>query len=58
MTKLAGPAYASWIDPQNGKTQAIKGSPLPNQGSKRFAPPGKNSFGDHDWILVLETQKP
>ncbi|MBD3266225.1 DUF4038 domain-containing protein [bacterium] len=55
MTKLAGPAHASWIDPQNGQPQSIEGSPFPNKGTHRFTPPGKNSHGDKDWLLVLET---
>ncbi|MBD3378820.1 DUF4038 domain-containing protein [candidate division KSB1 bacterium] len=54
MTKLAGPAHGVWIDPQNGESRPIKNSPLSNQNSHRFSPPGRNSFGDKDWILVLK----
>lgn len=57
MTKLRGSAYGLWIDPQNGRSQSIKNSPFPNEGTRRFSPPGKNSFGDKDWVLVLETNK-
>ena len=54
MSKLAGPAYASWYDPTNATFTAIPGSPLANTGTRNFAPPGNNSAGDGDWVLVLE----
>ncbi len=43
---------ASWFDPRTGETAAI--GAVPNQGTKRFAPPGTPGRGD-DWVLVLET---
>ena len=52
MSRLAGPAYASWYDPANGTFTAIPGSPLANTGTRAFRPPGSNSDGD--WVLVLE----
>lgn len=55
MTRLAGPARAVWIDPQSAAEKIIDGSPLPNRGARKFKPPGSNSFGDEDWVLVLET---
>jgi hypothetical protein len=27
---------------------------MANAGSRQFAPPGRNSTGDSDWVLVLE----
>ena len=54
MSRLAGPAYASWYDPANGTFTAIPGSPLANTGARTFTPPGSNSDGDGDWVLVLE----
>ena len=54
MSKLAGPAYASWYDPTNGTFTAIPGSPLANTGTQNFTPSGNNSAGDGDWVLVLE----
>src|SRR5262249_29482374 len=54
MSRLAGPAYASWYDPANGTFTAIPGSPLANTGTRTFTPPGSNSDGDGDWVLVLE----
>ncbi len=57
MTRLAGPAMGKWIDPQSAAATLIAGSPLPNNGSRVFAPLGVNSFGDNDWILVLETKQ-
>jgi hypothetical protein len=54
MSKLAGPMLASWYDPTNGTSDAISGSPFANRGKMRFIPPGNNSAGDGDWILLLE----
>ena len=54
MSRLAAPAYASWYDPANGTFTAIPGSPLVNTGTRTLAPPGSNSAGDGDWVLVLE----
>jgi chitodextrinase len=54
MSKLGGPAVASWYDPSNGASYAIPGSPFQNFGRLRFTPPGSNADGDGDWVLVLE----
>jgi len=32
----------------------VSGSPFANTGSRQFNPPGKNSAGDGDWVLVIE----
>ncbi len=54
MSKLSGPATASWIDPTNAaKTDA--GANLPNSGTKDFAPPSANAGGDSDFVLILTT---
>jgi hypothetical protein len=55
MTKLSGPATARWFDPANGKFAAITGSPFANTGTQTFTPQGKNSDGDPDWVLVIES---
>jgi hypothetical protein len=54
MTKLSGPVEARWYDPTSGRYHPIGGAPLANAGSRQFAPPGRNSSGDSDWVLVLE----
>jgi len=54
MAALAAPPYASWYDPSNGTFTWISGSPLANSGMRNFTPPGLNSAGDGDWVLVLE----
>jgi hypothetical protein len=54
MTKLSGATTARWYDPSNGSYTAIAGSPFPNTGARNFTPPGNNSGGDPDWVLVLE----
>jgi len=53
MSRLKGPAMASWFDPTSGKFQTIAGGTLQNSGLHQFAPPGKNRDGDGDWVLVL-----
>jgi hypothetical protein len=54
MAQLSGPANARWYDPANGTYTSIAGSPFANSGSRSFAPPGNNSEGSPDWVLVLE----
>jgi hypothetical protein len=53
MSKLSGPVTARWYDPSNGNMVAI-GVSLANSGTRSFTPPGNNSEGDSDWILLLE----
>jgi Protein of unknown function (DUF4038)/Putative collagen-binding domain of a collagenase len=54
MSKLAGLATAHWYDPTNGRYVEMSGSPFVNSGYRQFTPPGQNSSGDGDWVLVLE----
>jgi hypothetical protein len=54
LAKLAGPVTARWFDPVNGAATAVAGSPFPNTGVQEFTPPGPNSAGDGDWVLILE----
>jgi uncharacterized protein DUF4038/collagenase-like protein with putative collagen-binding domain len=54
MSKLAGPAIARWYDPANGDYIAANSSAYTNTGSEEFTPPGNNSAGDGDWVLILE----
>jgi hypothetical protein len=55
MSKLSGPAVARWYDPASGDYLSAAPSPLPSKGEKTFTPPGENSAGDSDWVLVIET---
>jgi len=58
MDKVSGKSVkAQWYDPTNGKFQRIVDSPFANTGSRQFTPPGKNSTGSRDWVLVLESEK-
>ena len=54
MSKLQQGVNARWFDPTDNTFQAIAGSPFSNRQKHRFTPPGKNSAGDPDWVLVLE----
>jgi hypothetical protein len=55
MSELSGPVTAQWFDPTNNTYVPISSSAIPNSGLKQFTPPGANSAGDSDWVLVLET---
>ena len=55
MTKLQNAVTARWFDPGANTFTAIAGSPFSNTGTQNFTPPGNNSAGDPDWVLVLET---
>jgi hypothetical protein len=52
--KLQDRITARWFDPTNNQFRAIAGSPFSNRGRRQFTPPGKNSAGDPDWVLVLD----
>ncbi len=56
MTKMASTTVtARWFDPSNGNYTPVSGSPFANTGTKQFTPPGNNSDGDSDWVLVLQS---
>jgi len=54
MSRLARAALGRWYDPTNGTYRQIGTATLPNTGIRQFTPPGKNSTGDSDWVLVLD----
>jgi hypothetical protein len=51
LSKLAGSVSAQWFDPSNN-TYKLIGS-FSNDGTASFTPPGNNSAGDPDWVLLL-----
>jgi hypothetical protein len=53
MSTLSGPVRAHWYDPTNGTDVPVAGAPFANAGTRSLTPPGKNSDGDEDWVLVL-----
>ena len=55
MSQLAGPRVtATWRDPTNGAQSAATGSPFTaSSGARSIAPPGTNSTGNTDWVLIL-----
>jgi hypothetical protein len=54
MSKLASPTRASWYDPTNGNYVTVDGSPITDRSQRQFTPPGSNSAGAGDWVLLLE----
>jgi hypothetical protein len=55
MTVLKAPLQARWFDPTSGVYQEVSGAISKSKGRRDFTPPGKNSKGDSDWVLVLNT---
>lgn len=53
MASLKAPAAARWFDPTNGTYTTIPGGPFANTGTRQFTPPGDNSHGETDWVLLL-----
>jgi Protein of unknown function (DUF4038)/Putative collagen-binding domain of a collagenase len=54
MSKLSGSATGRWFDPTSGRYRVVEGSPYANSGLRQFTPPGRNSSGESDWVLVLQ----
>jgi hypothetical protein len=57
LARLRGPARAVWIDPATGATQPVSPTPVPNEDSRVFQSPPRNSGGDTDWVLTLDAQR-
>lgn len=55
LSKLHGPINAYWFDPSNGAVYSHEGMPFAAKGVREFIPPNKNSGGDEDFVLVLQT---
>ena len=55
MTAMHSSVKAHWYDPTNGNIKKIKGSPFSNKVKQQFIPPGINSDGQKDWVLVLKS---
>lgn len=56
MTVLQNHIQAYWLDPANGNTINIDHSSFSNAGKHLFTPPGTNSDGDKDWVLVMKSK--
>ena len=54
MSIVGSDMHGRWFDPTNGKYTDIAGAPFRNDGPRTFSPPGVNSAGEGDWVLVLE----
>ena len=53
MKRLANKMYGYWFDPTMGVYTSIVDSPFTNKVVYSFTPPGKNSRGEDDWVLIL-----
>jgi hypothetical protein len=53
MTAMGGPSRAHWFDPTSGAYQEIAMG-LPSTGARVFTPPGNNSAGEGDWVLLID----
>lgn len=56
LDRLQGAAATRWFDPTSGKMQPSEGGPSPKNGKCEFTPPGKNTDGEEDWVLILKVQ--
>jgi len=56
MTALSGRARGSWFDPSCGASTEITNEAFLNIGTREFTPPGMNSAGESDWVLVLRVE--
>jgi hypothetical protein len=52
---ISGPARACWFDPTSGVYSNAGSGLAARSGRLVFAPPGVNSAGANDWVLVLQT---
>ncbi len=50
-----GSVKAQWYDPTSGEFSTARGSPFTDAKPASFGPPGKNSGGGSDWVLVLSS---
>jgi len=53
LTGMGKTIEGTWFDPTSATNTKIPGSPFTNKGTRKFTPPGINSNGHHDWVLVL-----
>jgi hypothetical protein len=56
MSAMKDKITARWFDPTSGDYSMIKNSAFTNKGTHEFIPPGKNTSGANDWVLVLESK--
>lgn len=54
LSRLSGAGQAQWFDPASGQPSG-SAEAVSNSGSQTFNPPGNNSGGDDDWVLVIST---
>jgi len=49
--------FGYWVDPTSGHYALINDAPFSDTGNRVFTPPGVNSKGDKDWVLLLTVKK-
>jgi hypothetical protein len=53
-TRLGRDVTARWFDPTTGKEPRLDPDSLRGSDQPQLTPPGLNSAGDTDWVLVLD----
>ena len=53
LAQMAGTVTAQWYDPTANSYSPVSGSPFANTSTHNFTPPGNNSQGSPDWVLLL-----
>jgi hypothetical protein len=57
MQPLQTTMYGYWFDPTSGTYTPVQSASFNNTGKHIFTPPGPNSKGDNDWVLLLTGKK-
>ncbi|MEP7372215.1 MAG: DUF4038 domain-containing protein [Chitinophagaceae bacterium] len=57
LSVLKGKIIARWFDPTTAKYTPAKGILMNNKAVQSFTPPGKNSKGENDWVLLITAKK-
>ena len=58
LTRLAGREVdAMWVDPSNGATMKVLGSPFPTEDRALMRPTNNNASGYGDWVLLLDSTR-
>jgi hypothetical protein len=54
--QMTGAVTARWFDPAGGRLRKISEISFDNKGKRELTPPGRNTDGDEDWVLLLHVE--